>query len=73
MDLNLLEAEAVALPGSLVEPQVEASAFSRILPSGSSSRLTRIFELRRAIGTGEYQVSSRDLADALLRCGRGAN
>lgn len=73
MDLNLLEAEAIALPSSLVEPQVEASALSRILPPGSSSRLTRIFELRKAIEAGEYQVSSRDLADALLRCGRGTN
>jgi anti-sigma28 factor (negative regulator of flagellin synthesis) len=69
MDLNLPETEAAAPPGSLVEPRINAPALFRILPS----RQMRIFELRKAIEAGEYRVSSCDLADALLRSGRGAN
>jgi anti-sigma28 factor (negative regulator of flagellin synthesis) len=71
MDLNLPVTEETALPSPLVE--IDTRALSRILPAGLSSRQLRIFELRKAIEAGEYQVSSRDLADALLRCGRGAN
>lgn len=69
MDLNLPKTEATVLPGSMVESRIDMTALCRILPS----KQMRIFELRKAIGAGEYHVSSRDLADALLRSGRGAN
>jgi anti-sigma28 factor (negative regulator of flagellin synthesis) len=58
--------------GGSVPPSANEVVLKTPSPSGELRR-QRIQQLREAIESGQYRVSARDVADALLRAARQTN